>query len=108
MTIQPSPAAPAASAVKLAASQKGQAVKGSLTVAAANSRLKVEVLRGKTVAATSTKTVKQGSAAFSLTLNSAAKKALKRAGKLKLTVKITVTSASGTPFTATKTVTLKR
>jgi hypothetical protein len=111
VTINPSPTttptAPAASAVKLAATQKGQAVKGSLTVTGPNSRLKVEILRGKIRVAASTTAVKQGNASFSISLNGSAKQALRRAHKLKLTVKVTVTPASGTPFTITKTVTLK-
>ena len=60
-------------------------------------RLKVEVLRGKTRLATSTKTVKQSKATFALKVK-----------KAKLTVRITVTPPAGAPFTATRTVTLRR
>ena len=93
------PAAPAATALKVAAAQKGQTVKGSLTVARPNSRLKVEILRGKTRLASSTKTVKQGKVTFALKV--------KGSKKAKLTVRITVTPPTGAPFTASRRVTLK-
>jgi hypothetical protein len=41
-------------------------------------------------------------------LSSAAKKAVRRKRKLALTVKITVTPASGDPFTATSAVVVRR
>ena len=66
--------------------------------------MKVE---GKRIIASS-KRVTAGTARFTVKLNAAARRTLKRRGKLTLTVRITVTPASGTPFTATRTVTLKR
>jgi hypothetical protein len=62
-------------------------------------RLKVEVLRGKTRLATSTKTVKQSKATFALEV---------KVKKARLTVRITVTPPAGAPFIATRTVTLRR
>jgi plastocyanin len=117
-TVLQTPTAPAASGLKIAAVQRGQAVRGSLTLTRAGSKLKVDVLakpaalgrKGKApirVGGTAKPTT-AGSASFSITLNAAAKKVIKRRGKLALTVTITVTPASGAPFTATKTVTLKR
>jgi plastocyanin len=97
----PAPSVPAASALKVAATQKGRSVKGSLKIAQASSRLKVDVLRGKSRLASSTKTVKQGTATFALKLKRQAK-------TVKLTVKIAVTPPSGAIFTATTTVTLTR
>jgi plastocyanin len=92
---------PAAAGLKVAATQRGQWIKGSLTIGQANSRLKVEILRGKSRLATSTRTVKQGNATFAL-------KVKRQTRTVKLTVKVTVTPPAGAPFTASRTVTLKR
>jgi hypothetical protein len=102
----------------LARSQRGQAVKGSIAVARAGSRLRVELLAKSSAlgrrgskrirVGSSTKSVAAGTATFTVKLNSAAKKALRSKRKLALTVKITVTPASGDPFTATSKVILRR
>jgi hypothetical protein len=55
-----------------------------------------------------TRTANAGTAMFSVTLSRAARKALARRGRLALIVRIAVTPPSGTPFRATKKVTLKR
>ncbi len=117
-TAAPTPPGPAASNPELTTTQQGQKVKGTLTVARAASRIKVE-LRAKPSAlgrkgskpllvGSATTMAPAGKATFTVNLNSTAKAALKRKGKLPVTVTITVTPQSGTPFTATATVTLKR
>jgi len=55
-----------------------------------------------------TTTANAGTTALSVTLSRAARKALARRGRLALTVKVAVTPPTGTPFRATKLVTLKR
>jgi hypothetical protein len=102
----------------IARSQRGQAVRGSVMVSRAGSRLRVEVLarpavlgrRGRTQMriGSSTKTAPAGTASFNVNLNSTAKRALRRRGRLPVTVRITVTPPSGTPFTSTQSVTLRR
>jgi plastocyanin len=117
-TIATTPTGPAASGLKIAAVQRGRAVRGSLTLVSVGARLKVDVLakpaalgrKGKApirVGGTE-RPAAAGSASFTINLNAAAKKVIKRRGKLVITVTITVTPASGAPFTATKAVTLKR
>jgi hypothetical protein len=93
-------------------------VRGSIVVARDGSRLGVKLLakpsalgrrgRARVRVGSATKTVNAGAATFSVPLSRAARKALARRGKLALTVTITVTPPSGTPFSAKKTVTLKR
>jgi hypothetical protein len=53
-----------------------------------------------------TKAAGAGKLAFSVSLNAKAKRALRK-GKLALTVKITVTPAAGSAFSATRAVSLK-
>jgi hypothetical protein len=55
-----------------------------------------------------TRTAGTGTTRFTVNLNSAAKKALRSKRKLAVTVKVTVTPASGAPFTSSSTVTLRR
>jgi hypothetical protein len=93
-------------------------VQGSIAMARAGSRLSVTLLakpsalsrRGRAQVRVGgvTRTANAGTATFSVTLSRAARKALARRGRLALTVRIAVTPLSGTPFRATKTVTLKR
>jgi len=93
-------------------------VRGSLSVARPGSRLRVELLakpaalgrKGRTQirVGSATKSTAAGTASFSVNLNAAAKKVVRSRGKLAITVKVTVTPATGAPFTVTQTVTLKR
>ena len=102
----------------MAKSQRGQAVKGSISVARAGSRVTVELLAKPSAlgrkgskqikVGSSTKSAGAGTTRFTVNLNSAAKKALRSKRKLAVTVKITVTPASGAPFSSTSTVTLRR
>ena len=108
----------AAGQLKLTRHQRGQAVRGSIAVARAGSRLSVKLLakpsalnrRGRAQVGVGgvTRTANAGPATFSVTLSRAARKALARRGRLALTVRIAVTPPNGTPFRAMKTVTLKR
>ncbi len=120
-TPTPTPSAgtgPAATALTLARTQRGSAVRGTIAVAQADSRLQVDVLAKRSAlggkGSTQTcvgRTVKasvRGTVSFSVALNSAAKRAVKRRGKLALTLKVTVTPPAGVPFTSTRAVTLRR
>jgi hypothetical protein len=113
-----SPVGPAATRPVIARSQRGHAVRGSISIARAGSRVRVELLarpsalgrRGskQIKVGSSTKPAGAGTARFTVKLSSAAKKAVRRKRKLALTVKITVTPASGDPFTATSAVVVRR
>jgi hypothetical protein len=93
-------------------------VKGSVTVARAGSKVRVELFakpgalgkKGSKLVkvGSATKSAPAGPASFSVALNSAAKSVLRRKGRLALSVKVTVTPSSGTPFTTTLAVTVKR
>jgi plastocyanin len=115
-TIAPTPTAPpaarttgpAAARLKLARTQHGQAVKGSLTVTQAGSRLRVEVLVKRKRVGTATRSVNAGNAAFTVKLDAGAKRTLQRSRKLALTVRITVTPPAGPAFIETRKVTLRR
>jgi plastocyanin len=117
-TPTPMPEGPAATHLKLARSQHGHAVRGSIVVARDKSRLGVAAFAkrsalhhtgsGRILVGHVTRTAKAGTAKFTVTLSRAARKALARRGRLALTVRIAVTPLKGTPFTATKRVTLKR
>ncbi len=108
---------PAASKLTVARVQRGAAVRGSVLVAAAGSRLTVDLLArrsalggagGKLVAVGRlSKTVGEGKRTFRVRLSGAGKRATGAAGRLALTVKVKVTPASGTPFQATKAVVVK-
>jgi plastocyanin len=102
------PLAPAASRLTLSRTQRGQAVKGSLAIARAGSRLRVEVLSKRKRVGSTTRSVNTGRASFTVTLDRGAKRTLQRGRKLTLTVRITVTPPSGRSFTATKAVSLRR
>lgn len=117
----PTPAAtPAAGAVRVARHERGARVRGSVLVARPLSRLRVEALakrsavgarrpargpgpRGQTV-----RSPAAGRVSLSLALNVTARRALRRSGRLALTVMTTVTPASGPAFTAARPVALKR
>jgi hypothetical protein len=111
------PLAPAASAPTLRGTQHGATVRGSLPVARAHSRLEVELVaakaalgrRGKghvTVGRLVKRSVGGKRVEFAVALDAAAKRALRKRGRLAVTVRITVTPASGRRYTATRRVTL--
>src|SRR5262249_44680885 len=101
---------PAASAPQAARNQRGTAVRGSIVIARAGSRVHIDALAqpgGGTPVGPLAKPVAAGKLAYSISLNAKAKKALRK-GKLALTLKITVTPSAGDAFSATLPVTLKR
>jgi hypothetical protein len=105
-------------AVKVAKSQRGGSVRGSLQIskAGAGDRLEVDLLAttaslakaghttqvGRFVSAS----VSAGQRSFSVKLNAKARRALKRHHRLALKVKITLTPASGEALSITRSVTL--
>jgi len=105
-------------ALKLAKSQRGGVVKGSLDIskAGAGDRLEVDLLSksaslAKAKHATSVRvgrfvraSVSAGKLSFVVELNAKARRALKRHGRLALTVKIMLTPTSGEPFSVTRAV----
>lgn len=104
----------AAGALKLAKSQRGGVVKGSIDIsnAGAGDRLEVDVFAAKgllakhagpsRVGAFSRSSVPGGQTSFSVKLDSKALRALKRRQELRLTVKVTLTPLYGTPLTITR------
>jgi plastocyanin len=98
----------AASRVTLSRTQRGQVVKGSLAIARAGSRLRVDILAKRKRLGRTTRTVAAGRASFTVKLNARAKRTLQRTRRLTLTVRITVTPPSGPAFTTTRTVSLRR
>ncbi|MDX6624379.1 MAG: hypothetical protein QOE75_2311 [Solirubrobacterales bacterium] len=108
---------PAASKLVVAAVQRGGAVRGSVIVAGAGSRLGVDLLARRSALGGSgaklvsvgrvSKAVGAGKRAFSVGLSGAAKRAVAEAGKLAVTVKVKVKPASGAAFLATRSVLVK-
>jgi plastocyanin len=112
-------ALPAAAArLVLARTQRGTVVRGSILVARGGSRLRVDVLarrsalggRGSTNVAVGryAKTVSAGRRAFSVRLSAAARRALRRKGRLRVTIKISVRPVSGATYSATRRATVRR
>ena len=124
----PAPGAPppagalgaAASALKVAATQTGTVVRGSLLIARPGSRLDVRLsARRKALSATrqsgsvsvgrlSRTSVGGRRVEFAVKLSSAAKRALRRDGRLAITLRLTVTPASGDAYVATRKVGMRR
>jgi plastocyanin len=101
--------APAASRLVVASTQRGTSVRGSIVIARSRSRLKVTVLAGRATVGTLSKTAGAGKASFSISvsLGRSSRRALHRAHRLTLTVKVLVTPATGPPYTATRQTVLK-
>lgn len=109
-------AGPVSQALKLAKSQRGGSVRGTLDIsqAAAGGRLEVDLLaqsaslvkarhsRRVRVGRLVRSSVSTGRLSFSVRLNARARRALKRHHRLALTVKIIVTPAHGEPVTLTR------
>jgi plastocyanin len=116
-TLLAGPAAPTI-ALKLAASQKGRTLKGSVTVTGATSKLTVAVLakpstlgaKGRALkpVGSLTKSLAAGTHAFAIKLAASAARAIQSHKKLSLTVRVTVRPATGAPFAATRTVMMRR
>jgi plastocyanin len=99
-TRPPSTPTPATLKVKLAPTQKGTRVRGSVTVEQAATRLEVTVKSGsKTVGSWRKTSTAKGTVAFSVALNAKARKALKAKRRLKLTVTVALTPPGGEPRT---------
>lgn len=108
---------PAASKLVVAAVQRGALVRGSVIVAGAGSRLRVDLLARRSALGGSgarlasvgrvSKAIGAGKRTFSVGLSGAAKRAIAEAGRLAVTVKVKVTPASGGAFTVTKAVVVK-
>jgi plastocyanin len=111
-------AGPVSQALKLAKSQRGGSVKGSIAISKAGTgdRLEIDVFaKGASLAKAKHParvrvgrlvrgSVSAGRLSFSVKLNAKARRALKRHGRLALTVKIMLTPTSGEPFSVTRAV----
>jgi plastocyanin len=107
-------------ALRLAASQHGIGVRGSVAVAQAGSRLEVDLLVSSASLARAAHTratvvgrmlkprVSAGRVSFQIALTAGARHALARHGHLALTVRIVLTPPHGAGLTRTTTVTLRR
>ncbi len=97
-------------AVHIAPHQAGHSVKGTVDVssAGAGARLAVVVLLGRHTLGATTQTVKPGLARFTVKLNRAGVAALVRAHRLKVTVRVGLTPATGKAVSIERTVVLSR
>ncbi|MEY2514442.1 MAG: hypothetical protein QOJ89_1800 [bacterium] len=103
----PPPVAPAASSLRVTSVQRGTSVRGSVRVRNAGSRLLARAFarRGALSGGTSTAQVAVGRqlrssvpatrVSFSVPLSAAARRALRRSGRLAITLRLTVTPPSG-------------
>ena len=111
----------AASSLRLSARQRGTKVKGSLRLAGAGSRLLARAFArrrslsgGRSLAQVQVgrqlrSSVGPGRVSFSVALNAASRRALRRNGRLAITLRLTVTPrAGGKVYKATRTVTMRR
>jgi plastocyanin len=107
------------SGLKLAKTQKGSKVTGSIASVAAGSALSIEITaKPSALKTSSTKPVRvgrvvksdlpSGTAKFSIKLSSKALRAIKKKGKLAVTVTIKLTLQGGSTAKTTKSVTLKK
>lgn len=115
-------AAAASGAVKIAPSQRGKTVQGSVAIspAGAGGRLEVELLAGAATLASAghsapvrvgrlvRSNLKSGTASFSVPLNTRARGALRRHGRLALRVKLTLRPVSGSALVISRRVTVHR
>jgi len=110
---------PAASGLKVAAQQRGFSVRGSVLVPRAGSRLLARALaRRRTlyggrsplqvqVGRRLRSGVGDGRVTFAAALNPVARRALRRNGRLSISLRLTVTPPEGKAYTATRTVVLR-
>jgi hypothetical protein len=113
-------AAAASEAVKIASSQRGKTVHGSVAISAAGAggRLEVELLAGAAVLATAghpaqirvgklvRSNLQPGTVSFSVPLNTRARGALRRRGHLPLRLRLTVQPRGGSPTVISRRVTV--
>ncbi|MDX6708627.1 MAG: hypothetical protein QOI48_4473 [Solirubrobacteraceae bacterium] len=116
----PGPAEPAASALRLTAAQRGVTIRGSVNVRSAGSRLLARAFarrkalfggqstRQVQVGRQSRASVGAGRVAFAVQISAVARRALRRNGRLAISLRLTVTPPSGPAYTATRPVTLRR
>ena len=109
----------AASGLKVAAQQRGTSVRGTVKVARSSSRLLVRAFaRRKALSGGRSNaqvevgrqlrsSVRATKVTFAAALDSAARRALRRSGRLTISLRLTVTPDAGTTYTATRTVVLK-
>jgi plastocyanin len=115
-----SAAGPAASGVKVALHQRGLTVRGSVLITRGGSRVLARAFaRRRAVFPRSSSrlvvqvgrrvrsSVDDGRVAFYAPLNATARAALRRNGRLLVTLRLTVTPAEGTPYNAARTVILR-
>ncbi|MEA2141713.1 MAG: hypothetical protein QOI64_143 [Solirubrobacteraceae bacterium] len=117
---QVTPGGPAASALTVATRQRGFSVRGSVTVARSGSRLLARAFARRRalyagsrslldvqVARRLRSSVGAARVTFAAPLDSAARRALRRNGRLLITLRVTVTPADGAAYTAARTVILR-
>ena len=109
----------AASALRVSLRQRGTIVRGSVNVSRGGSRLLARAFarRGALsggssrtevrVARQSRTSVGPGRVSFRLTLNAAARRSLRRSGRLTITLRLTVTPRTGASYTAKRTVVMR-
>jgi plastocyanin len=115
----PPPPGPAASALQVAAAQRGVAIRGSVKVSSAGSRLLARAFarrkalfggqstRQVQVGRQSRASVGAGRVAFAVQISAVARRALRRNGRLAISLRLTVTPPGGPAYTATRPVTLR-
>jgi hypothetical protein len=109
---------PAAGSLRLAARQRGSVARGSLLVRRAGSRVDVRALARRALVGSATKSgrarvgrylrlsVGGRRVAFSLPVNAAARRALRRNGELPLVVQVVVTPPAGASFATRRAISL--
>jgi plastocyanin len=115
----PTPIEPPASSLRVASPQRGAAVRGSVRVRSRGSRVLARAFarRRALVGGASTRqvavgrslrsSVGPGRASFSVRLGTTARRALRRHGRLSISLRLTVTPPAGDSYTATRTVVLR-
>ena len=116
----PGASGPAASGLKVASQQRGLSVRGSVVVARTGSRLLARAFARRKalfsgsrspltvrVGSQTRSAVGDGRVTFAAPLNAAARKALRRNGRLLITLRLSVTPAQAAAYTATRTVVLR-
>lgn len=105
----PQPGPPATNLV-VGRAQRGTRVRGRLTVTVTGSRLGVRLTdsRGRLLGTLTRRGLRAGTVRFTVSLNRRGRSALRRAGKLKLRLKVVVTGPSGAKTTLPAVVRLRR
>jgi plastocyanin len=115
----PAAVAPAASGLRVASRQRGSTVRGSVRVRSAGSRVLTRAFARRNalyggrslhqvqVGRRARSSAPSGRVAFSVALNAAARRALRRNGRLSISLRLTVTPPQGSAYTATRAVVLR-